>query len=57
MGVPPTLISLFNDLYILVKSFPLFITDSSKVFRIAIQLETKEVDFDVHMNIQPVKLL
>ena len=57
MGVPPTLISLFNDLYILVKSFPLFITDSSKVFRISIQLETKEVDFDVHMNIQPVKLL
>ena len=39
MGVPPTLMLLFNDLYILVKSFLLIITDSSKIFGKSIQME------------------
>ena len=46
MGVSPTVISLFNGFYILVKSLPLYVTDSSKIFRKSIQMEKQEVDFD-----------
>ena len=51
MGVPPSLIYLFRDLYILGKSFPLFITDDTKILRKSIQMGKQEVDFDAHMDI------
>ena len=55
MGVPNTLISWFNDLYIMVKSFPLLITDSSKIFRKSIKVGKQEVDFNGHLNLKHCK--
>ena len=56
MGVSPSLILLFNDLFVLVKSFPLFINESSKIFKKSNRMGKQEVDFDAHLNIQPFKI-
>ena len=56
MGVSPSLILLFNDLFVLVKSFPLFINESSKIFKKSNRMGKQEEDFDAHLNIQPFKL-
>ena len=55
MGVPNSLISRFNDLYIMVKSFPLLITDRSNIFRKSIKIGKQEVDFNGHLNLKHCK--